>query len=166
MRSRGPRAGQGGYAMLMVVLLVAMISVAAASTLDLVRIDLLMAGHERKMSEAREIGEGALMEVINDEQTPSMLPMLDDSDLQATYTPMSTSAFRDAAAGTSFTATARLLRLVPLNESSQQFSRAIVHDIQVQSDVAHGDATFEVNAQVYRTVSFRPGMVFPRRHAR
>jgi hypothetical protein len=152
--------------MLVTVLIVAMISVAAASTLDLVRIDLMIATHDRQATTSREVAEGAMIEVINDEQTPAMLPMLDDTDLTSTYTPPTSSPFVSSAAGHNYTATARLLRLVPLNESSQQYTRAIVHAVSVSSDVAHGEAAFTVEAEVYRTVSFKAGMVLPRRHAR
>jgi len=155
-----------GFALFVVVLLTAMLSVVAMSVLDLVRIDLLLAGHERTNDEAREVAEGALMEVINDEETPTLLPMLDDSDLAESYTPSTLSPFVRDSGARSYEASARLLRIVPMSESSHSFSRAIVHELESDADAGYGNASFRASTEVFRTVSFRPGIVLPRRHAR
>jgi len=114
--------------------------------------------------DAREVAEGALMEIINDEDTPNRLPMLDAPNLRVEHTAGTNSPFSDNTRRV--TATAELLRIVPITESSHTYSRAIVHEISVESDVAHGESGFEVSAEIYRTASFRPGMVLPRRHSR
>lgn len=158
------RSQRRGFAMFTVVMMVAVVSIVGVTLMDLVSIDVLIAGNERRSAEAREVAEGAMMELINDEMTPGMLPMLDGPNLQVTLQSSSGSQFT----GTfrTFNATAELLRIAPISESSHTFSRAIVHEISVQSEVGRGEAGFEVSAEIYRTASFRPGMVLPRRHSR
>ena len=157
---RRAKKQQGGFAMFVVVMAVAMTSLVGVALLDMVQLDVLISGNERRSVEAREVAEGALMEIINDEDTPNRLPMLDAPNLRVEHTAGTNSPFSDN------TATAELLRIVPITESSHTYSRAIVHEISVESDVAHGESGFEVSAEIYRTASFRPGMVLPRRHSR
>ena len=156
---------QSGFGMFVVVLLVAVTSVVGLSLLDVIRVDLLMVGNEREERVAMEVAEGALMEVINDDLTPDTLPLLDDADLESTFTPASASAFSHSGRQ-EFTANAQLLRIVPLAESSHTYSRAVVHEVGVEARVGGGAASYQLNAEIYRTVTFRPGTVLPRRHAR
>lgn len=165
MKTRRHNDEEKGFALFMVVMMVALLSIAGMALMDVVRIDLLIVGNGRQEAVAKEIAEGALMEMINDSQTPDQLPMLDDSDLTQTYTPSNQSAFLEVAHNRRFNADARLLRIVPLSESSHTYTRAVVHEVRVASDVA-GEASFELSAEVFRTATFRPGRVLPRRHAR
>ena len=59
-----------------------------------------------------------------------------------------------------------LVRVVPLAESSAIQSRALVYEVDAVGAVGSGDAHFDVRTEIFRIVSYKPGTVLPRRHAR
>jgi len=163
---RRVRRDRAGFGMFVVVMLMAVVSVVGLSLMDVIRVDLLIVGNEAEQGRAREMAEGALMEIITDEDLPDRLPGLADPNLSAPYSPTTNSQFSEARAYSEVEATARLLRIVPLMESSHTYSRAVVHEVSVNGEVAGGAATHDVSATIYQTITFRPGIVLPRRHAR
>lgn len=163
MRQRRRRAR--GFALIAVMLMSAVGALVAAHMLDMVNLDLVLAGSERRADEARELAEGSIMEVIEDVDTPTALPLLDDGDLRATWAPSASSPFASSSARQS-TVELRLVRVVPLAESSLQQTRAVVHEVRAVGAVNGDEARHEIRTEVYRVVAFRPGMVIPRRHGR
>jgi hypothetical protein len=155
-----------GFALIGVVMLTAALAIGGAILLDVVRVDMIFGKTGRQTEEARQIAEGAVMEVINDQDTPNQLPPLDDSDLTRTYQASSATAFSDPRQGINFEAELRLIRIVPLAESSMNQTRAIVHEVTTRGTAGHGDASVELRTEIYRVVAFQPGTVLPRRHAR
>lgn len=153
-----------GFALISVVLLTALVAVAGAVLLDMVRLDILLGRSQRQTVNAREVAEGAVMEFVNDLDTPEQLPMFDDNDLSIRYTPPTTSAFADRKG--EYTVDVSLVRVVPLAESSAIQSRALVYEVDAVGDVGSGDAHFDVRSEIFRIVSYKPGTVLPRRHAR
>ena len=153
-----------GFALISVVLLTAMVAVAGAVLLDMVRLDILLGRSQRQTVDARELAEGAVMEFVNDLDTPEQLPMFDDNDLSIRYTPPTASAF-DRRKG-EYTVDVALVRVVPLAESSAIQSRALVYEVDAVGAVGRGDAHFDVRTEIFRIVSYKPGTVLPRRHAR
>lgn len=153
-----------GFALISVVLLTAMVAVAGAVLLDMVRLDILLGRSQRQTVDARELAEGAVMEFVNDLDTPEQLPMFDDNDLSIRYTPPSSSAF-DQRKG-EYTVDVALVRVVPLAESSAIQSRALVYEVDAVGAVGSGDSHFDVRSEIFRIVSYKPGTVLPRRHAR
>lgn len=160
-RARGQRRG---FALITVVLLTALGTIAGAMLLDLVRIDILLGKSQRQTQTAREVAEGAVMEAINDLDTPTQLPSFEDSDMTARYVPSTDSAF-DQRAG-EFEVDFALVRVVPLAESSALQSRALVYEVDATGAVGGGEAHFDVRTEVFRVVSYKPGTEPPRRHAR
>lgn len=155
-----------GFSLLVVALVMALLSIGAAALLDLIKLDLMLSKNDRSEEEAREVAEGALMESINDVRTPTLLPGLDDTDLESTYSALSSSPFYQTSGGRKFDAKYRLLRLAPLNESSYSQSRAIVYEVEIQASASNGDSSSELRTQIFKTVSLSPGIILPARHAR
>lgn len=166
MKKRSPRANQRGFGLFVVVLVMAAVSVVGLSMLDVIKLDILIAGHERHAAEARMVAEAGLGEALNDARLVQALPMLEDEDLTEVFEADASSPFADHAAGEDYQVTGRLLRVVPLAESSNTFSRVVVHEVTVRGTSHDGDASHQVAAEVYRSVAMRPGLVIPRRHAR
>src|SRR5687767_8063684 len=86
--------GRRGFALLSVMLIVALIALMGAVMLDSVRAEIVLSGYERSTEEARQAAEGGVMELIDDRDTPDMLPRISDSDLRATYNAGADSAFQ------------------------------------------------------------------------
>ncbi|MFO0723750.1 MAG: hypothetical protein U1E65_08220 [Myxococcota bacterium] len=158
--------GQRGFALIGIVVLTAALAIGGAILLDWVRVDLLLGNSEANTELARQTAEGAVMEVINDRDTPDQLPPLDDTDLTRSYQPSAVTAFVESSGARTFDAELRLIRVVPLAESSMNQTRAVVHEVTATGKSGFGQSTVEVRTEIYRVVAFQPGTVLPRRHAR
>jgi hypothetical protein len=66
-----------GFALLIIVLLVALLALTGATLLDLVSVDLQIAGEHRKVVKAQMVADGALREVLGDRFTDDLLPEFD-----------------------------------------------------------------------------------------
>lgn len=157
-----------GFALLTVVMLVAVFTISALVVLDLVTGDLSAVQVQHRSEEARETAEGGLMEVLNDHTTMETLPTPSSTNLKASYTVPSDSDFsgQSAARGSGqYTAEFQLVRMAPLLESSHNVVRAVVYEVNVESQMESGAAA-RVQAEVYRVVASKPGVVQPRTHAR
>ena len=152
--------------MIAVVMLVAVLALVGVSLLELLRLDLSLVGQSRKNLEAREVAEGAVMEVVNDLDTPSLLPSIGDGSLTNDYAPRPDSPFSDPVSRRDYSARVSLLRVAPLGESSHAWSRALVYEVEVTAKINDGESTAEVRSEVFKTVAFEPGIVLPRRHYR
>ena len=165
MRRRNPHLDRRGFTALTVVLLIAVVTVSALVVLDLVGEDLGLLGAARRSREAREVAEGGLMEVLNDQDVMNRLPTLDTPDLAIQVSPHEDSAFGGADAEGRFEGRVELVRLAPMLESSHGTVRAVVYEVSVEGEVAGGQSA-RVEAEVFRVASTRAGVVQPRLHAR
>ena len=64
---KDPRRSRRGFALLIVVLLAALLAVSSVALLDLVNLDLVLVGEQRKTYAARENAMGALQEIMGDQ---------------------------------------------------------------------------------------------------
>jgi hypothetical protein len=160
------RRHQAGYAMIVVFLLVGVMAGAGAAVLGLVDTGLNVAGRNRERAQASAIAEGAVMEVIDDDNIATVLPDYTSAGLKATYRPLGVSPWIDTSQKMTYDAEVRFLRVAPLAESSQSWSRAMVYEIDAIGSVADGDVTEEVSAEVFRTITIPAGTLLPRMHAK
>lgn len=163
MRMRRRDGGQAGFALLMVMLLVAMLAVGALSLLDMVNLDIIMVGEERRYSRAKEAAEGGFSEMVNDTETPDLLPTLNHSTLREDYKAPAASVFIQEFER--YEGNFELLRIVPMAESSHTLTRAVVHGLHTTGR-SGSRASADLDVEIYRVMAYRPGTIFPRRHAR
>lgn len=163
MKRTRPQRDEAGFALLMVMLLVAMLAVGALSLLDMVNLDIIMVGEERRFSRAKEAAEGGFFEMVNDTETPDLLPTLNHATLRESYTTSPQSVF--IAENESYEGNFELLRIVPMAESSHTLTRAVVHGMHARGR-SGSRASADVDVEIYRVMAYRPGTIFPRRHAR
>lgn len=189
MARRRPQSQARGFALLVVVLLVALIAVAAVALLDIVQVDLLVVGQHRRTMDAQAVAVGAMMEVISDDTLRTQLP--DPSVLSLAYQyagkqganyvrdptgrfvtiPMTAanSAFVRAA-GTSveqgYDANVELLRVSNPTNTGLTDSQTLTYEVTVVSSINNGEATKEVRAQISRVVGVQSGTLLTTRHAR
>lgn len=156
-----------GFAILVVMLVVSLMTIVAGTLLDLVGVDISIVGQHRRNGDSRSVVDGAIMEVLDDQRVLTALPDFTTPGLKATYAPGSgtPSAFRDSALQRDYTAETQLLRFVTVGESSGR-SRALVYEVTAIADVGDGAATSEVRSQVFIPVAVPPGILLPRVHAR
>ncbi len=163
---RTPRAGRGGFSLLMVTLLVALVTVSSLVVLDLITSDQDLMGMERRSREAREAAEGGTMELINDEKMGALLPDLSADDLTADASPTTDTVFssvRADGAELEYEGRVALLRTSPVLESSNARVRAVVYELEVTGHAAGHQAVVET--QIYKMASSSPGLLQGRRHA-
>jgi hypothetical protein len=160
------RALERGFTMVTVVLLIAVVTVSGLLVVDLIGEDLGLLGAERRTLEAREVAEGGLMELLNDQQVMNSLPGLDSATLRVDVQPGPGSAFVEQARGKTYTGRVELVRVAPMLESSEGLVRAVVYQVSVEGEAGSGGASARVEAEVFRVASVRPGLVQPRVHAR
>lgn len=72
MRTR--KKQERGFALIIIVLLVALLALTGATLLDLVTVDITIAGEHRKVVRAQMVADGAVREVMGDEQTMNRRP--------------------------------------------------------------------------------------------
>lgn len=182
MKQHRKKGQERGFALIVVVMIVAAISLVAVTLLNFVNLDVVIAGQNRKTFEARAVADCAAFEVLDHADTPGLLPDFASNNLQyvASDPHGIFGAAGTAPAGTSYcitpgtldkpaqdySADVRLLRYVPLTESSLNWSRALVYELRTIGEIDNGDATSEVRAEIWRVASYAPGTLLPRIHAR
>jgi hypothetical protein len=164
MRRR--RSSARGFAILVVMMVVALMSVAGIALLDFVNLDLVLVGVSRVRAEATLAAEGASLEVLEDAEARNFLPDLTSTTLSAGYTPPAETPLINTAAGRSYTSEVKLLRFVPVRETSATWSRALVYEVTTVSQSRQRNATSEVRVVAYKTIAVPVGVTYPRRHAR
>jgi hypothetical protein len=157
---------QRGFALMIVMVVVALLAVAAITQLCLIVVDLNIVGHNKRSADALAVADGAVMEVIDDQRAASFLPDFTTPQLSSTYTPSPGSAFVDPWAGQNYTAGLKLLRFVPLTESSRTWSHALIYEVDALGDSSNGEGSAEIRSQIFKTVALAPGIILPRIHAR
>jgi hypothetical protein len=159
------RRNQKGFSVLIVCVVLAMAAVVAVTLLDIVRVDLTLAGNSRSNAETMIAAEGAAVELLEDSQLSAMLPGFETATLAAAYDPPPGSPYVLTVDGNKYTANIELLRFAPISESSASWSRGIVYEITTTAAQQHGEANREVKVLARKTVAVPIGTVFPRRHA-
>lgn len=187
--SRRPRRRQEGFALLVVVLIVALIGVTAVALLDIVNVDLSIVGQHKRTLTAQANAYGALVEVASDANLSNRLPTLTTNQLRYRYAdqvagnwvrdpdnafgtaPMNpTNSAYIQNLGTSveegYQADVRLLRVGNPQDTGLTTAQTITYEITVVSSVNNGAATKEVRALMTQTVSNQNGTIQTETHAR
>ncbi|MCK6545022.1 hypothetical protein L6R52_04085 [Myxococcota bacterium] len=162
---RTQRRRARGFTALLVIVIVALMTLVSLTLLDQVGLDLLLVGEGRRTVEAKALADSAVFEVANDQRTGPLLPDFTSHTMAVTVRPHTGSVLASRS-DRSYEGSIRLLRFVPLGESSQSWSRALVYELSIDATAANGDATDAVRTEVYKTVAVPADTVFPRRHAR
>ena len=190
---RRKQTNEKGFALLFIVMVVAVVAVAAAALLDIVEVDLVIAGEHRRSSIAEAIAEGAILEVQADNTKAALLPNSGGPSLTVLYAGLDGSgdfvrdpfgldggptvmdetnsayvrnnSFLTASAREGYTAEMRLLRSGPAIGSGINTARVVVYEIRAMSSVNDGAASSEVAAETYSYAYVREGVV-GQRHAR
>lgn len=157
---------QAGFTLLVVMLVIAAMAAAGVAVLGLVDNELQTVGRSREGLEVVGIAEGGVMDAIDDDQLGSQLPDFTTPQLAITYRTPGVSPWISTAMRRSYTTQLRFLRVVPISESSQNWSRALVYEVDGTGTLDEGDVTAQVSAEVYRTISVPPGTLLPRVHAK
>lgn len=192
---RTARSDARGFALIVVVLIVALLSLVAATLLNLVKLDLTVVGQNRKNLEARVVADGSLMEIIDDNRVlqADHLPDLTNPTLRWVVAdpsdtfgggavpselpcpapppaPQPNPCFirpaSDDGPARDYAADVRMIRDVPISESSITHTRGVVYEVRSIGNVNNGESTHEVRAEVWKTRTVQPGAVLPRKHAR
>lgn len=184
---RSPSQGQRGFALLFIVMIVAVVAVAAAALLDIVEVDLLIAGEHRRSAIAKAVAEGAVKEIQADISKGGLMPTPTTAGMTTRYAGIdgtgnfvrdpngvdggpnllteNNSAFvRNNALVTAnerqgYTADVWHLRLGPVPNSGLNTAQAVYYEVQTRSSVANGRATNEVLAEVKSWVQPQVGTV-------
>lgn len=189
-RKARPRHSKSGFALLIVVLIVALVGVAAVALLDIVNVDLLIVGQHRRTVDAYANAVGAMFEVTADgriDDTVRPTPKSASPSLVLTqknggvYTRDPTGVFGTQVmtsansayvdnVGTSleegYEATINYLGYRPLPDTGQDKILGLMYETVVVASVNNGDATKEVRAITTKPITVSNGYIPPRIHAR
>src|SRR5687768_7166537 len=100
---RQPKRSRAGFAILVVMMVVALMSVAGIALLDFVSLDLLLVGESRVRAEATLAAEGASLEVLEDAEARNFLPDLTSTTLSSSYSPPTETPLINTVAGRNYT---------------------------------------------------------------
>ena len=157
------RNARRGFSLLVVIMVLALLAMVGVIVLSVVDTEFQILGMERTSHEARFGAEAAAMEVLNDEDLGPMLPGYSTSALKSTYLNSNNSAF---GGHVTYEATVSLVRDTPIHESSLTVTRAFLYEVRLEAEVGNGNATDEVNAEIYKVFTVPAGTVLPDSHAR
>lgn len=190
MRTKNDRkpSRRRGFALLVVMLLVALIGIGAAALLDLVNIDLGIAAEYRKSIEAESASVGAVLETIGETNFERRLPQLDSPNLRTRLVTRQAGAYildpddvvgsRTISAADSphidrvgtyaedgYESDVRLLKIVAKEDTS--LTRPVaVYEVRAKASIAGGDASREARSLVYVPTGIQASRVTRQRHAR
>ncbi len=180
-KRRTPNPDARGFALFIVVLVVALLAVAGGTLLDMVNVDLLIAGEHRRSHKARTLAVGGAMETMADTAlTPSNMPIdplnptwvyasdqggvprRDPAGIASAMDETNSSFVRNPGNVNfqeSYTSNIRLLRLGPTLDTSVDQATAVFYEVQSVSTVGNGAASKEVRAEIYRIAQGAAGRV-------
>ncbi|MEL6186146.1 MAG: hypothetical protein AAFU79_16090 [Myxococcota bacterium] len=171
------RRPRRGFALLIVMLLVALIGIGAAALLDLVNIDIGITSEYRKGIEAESASIGAVLESMSVNDFKARLPQLDTPNLRTRLMTRSGGAYQydpDGVVATRAIAPAdsahidqvgtwaedgyesdvRLLKIVAKENTS--FDRPVaVYEVRARASVSGGDASREARSLIYVPIDRR-----------
>ena len=176
------RTEERGFALLMVVIIVALIAIMAAALLDQVQVDLVSVGEHRRTLEAKGNAQGAMGEVLTDPRLDLFMPH-PMSGLAASYmsfdgtnyiydgsgvgpgTQVANSAYVTDA-GTNvhngYVANLGFLRRSHATESAIGTVVHLVYEVDVESSISTGRATGEARTEISRPVVRPDGALWNR----
>ena|GEM_PF-2654098 len=157
---------QRGFTMIVVIMIVAILAVMGVALLNLLNLDNNLVGQSRRGLHARDIAMGGTVEVINMSNLTNVLPKVTDPNLSVLIQANEASAFSVSDNADDYQARVSFMRVVPLTESSQGLSRAVVYEIVTRSRYENGEATSEVRTEIYRPASWEGQSIQPKRHYR
>jgi hypothetical protein len=189
LRRARTRRGERGFALLVVVLIAALASVSAVALLDVVDVDLLVAGEHSKNVAVSAVAAEAVREVIADVNSMEILPDFQTPDLTRRYVarddsgnyvkgpdnaaPIMLSDDNSAvvrevgrAAEEAYVADAVLLGLGPAENSGFTTTQAVYYEISVTGLTGNGARTKEHRVGLSRLISVPPGTQLAPVHAR
>lgn len=172
MTHRNPRAR--GFALLVVMMIVAVVALGAAALLDLVNVDIGVAAEHRKILAAESASVGALLETVIDPSLGRRLPTPTAPDLQTRLVERSGGAYiRDPDGvystvpmdpddsmyienvGTNledgYESEVTLVRINEPIDSTLSLPKA-VFEVRTKATISGGDASSETRALLYRYV--------------
>ncbi|MCB9655916.1 MAG: hypothetical protein H6729_17455 [Deltaproteobacteria bacterium] len=173
-----------GFALIVVVLIVALLAVAAVTLLDIVNIDINFTGQKRVRLLADSNAQGAMMEVVTDEQISRSLPDYSFTDQRhvwaqgntkypvgAPSVPLdsSNSAFvRNIGSPLeeTYDADIRLLKYGPVQDTGVDTARALIYEVSTRADVHDDKASREARTEVFLFQPVQSGQRIAPRHAR
>lgn len=179
-KRRAPHPDQRGFALFIVVLVVALLAVAGGTLLDMVNVDLLIAGEHRRSHKARTVAIGGAVETMADTTlTPGNMPndplnpvwvyaldqggvpRRDPAGLSVPMDETNSTFVRSPGNPTlqeSYTSNIRLLRLGTPKDTSID-TVAVYYEVQSVSSIGNGAASKEVRAEIYRIAQGTGGRV-------
>lgn len=174
MKKRRHNPRQRGFALFLVVLIVALVAVAGGTLLDFVEVDLIVTGVNRQTKIAHATSVGGVLETIADETLtvpnlpidPTATPVFDYADDSVTPTRNpggvggpptamneNNSAFTRFVGTTlqeSYSSDVRMVSVGLAEDTSVNAGRAVYYEVRALSNVADGSASKETRAAVYR----------------
>ncbi|MCK6545823.1 hypothetical protein L6R52_08140 [Myxococcota bacterium] len=182
MRARR-RPEEQGFALIVVVMIVAAISLVAVTLLNFVNLDIILTGQARRTIEARTIADGAAYEIYDRDDLGDFLPDMRSNALQTVLSDPRNmfgggvqaipggSQFIDPNGTadrppTTFTADIRFLRYGPIVNTGLNTARGLYYEIRTIGEVNNGESTSEVRVEVRNMQAFSAGDLLTPRHAR
>lgn len=193
MTKRNKPSQQRGFALLVVVLIVALIGVSAVALLDIVNVDLLIVGQHRRSVDVQAVALGAMEEVMGDQRLApvTVWPMFNTPNLRYRYagqTGANSPYFRDpngnfaispmdstnsayvknlgTSAEEGYEADINLIRMGPPEDTGLNTARELTYEIRVVAALNGGEASKEVRATTSRRVGMNNGRQITPVHAR
>jgi Tfp pilus assembly protein PilX len=152
---------QRGFALLIVVLLVAFLSVTAATMLDVVSVDQILVGRGASQQRAKALAESGLYEVVSSGNLGTELATLDNNtptlklDEPGQPGAILNSSVVDTLGG-EYDATITFVRIKAVSDFSQKLFRAAVFDVDVEADAGQGTLSRN-RLQIERLIKQPPG---------
>ncbi|MBI2376759.1 MAG: hypothetical protein HYV07_22365 [Deltaproteobacteria bacterium] len=131
-----------GFALIVVVLLIVVMSVMGISLLQLIQLDLALVGNSRQNFRVREISDGVTDEMLGSGQLQDNLPTSDTSGTATPgpvwtgYSAAGSEFISPANGGGSFRATARYLRPKDVTDTDQGLAAKLVLEIDALGSLA------------------------------
>lgn len=169
MKSGGDmRKTRRGFAMLVVIIIVALLALMGAAILNVVAEDLEMLGQSRRGFEARTLAEGGVSEMMNDSNVSNLYPDFSTPMLRSSFDPnteVAGSMFNVAAQGRQYQGEIRLLRMGPAVESDIEQTRTVTYEFYALGDYSQAAQT-EFSAEVFNVIGYPRGWSPAERHYR
>ncbi len=164
------RRRQKGFALLIVVMLVALLAITAPALLDIVGVDLDIVGEQRRLSRARGLAEAATFEIADMTTFENNFPTFVGAHTLTIPTPApgTSSLFKNVGSGLEerYDSTIALLRYTPGVECSFNVCRNAHYELTTVGSINNGGATSVVRSTIVKSVTHPKGKLLPRIHAR
>jgi hypothetical protein len=170
---------ESGFSLITLTIILAVMSIAGVILIETIGVDITIAGAHRRAFEAQSDAEAGLMELLADSSLAAQAPTFADLNstppLTRIYDAPTVSVVRNDSVGRSYQARIQLVRVAPMLESSLQWTRALIYQVDTAAQenrrdygdgILRGESEAEVSAEVYRVIVVQPGTIFPEVHSR